>query len=162
MGSDAYLETVRRRWADAGFKPEPPAPGAAIQARKRRIKLTRFGLVETVVAVSTPHATATPEDVRTFAAAVLQTALERKSKIPRGFGSSLVVYPGFVVQDASPELRELISGHAPKHWSVIELPVVVETGSQALICYEKTPLWGAAYYRKTRREARSLLDPAPR
>ena len=159
MEAGAYLETVRSRLVDAGFEPEDPAPGVALQARKRAVKVSRFGLVETVVSVSRPQATAQPEDLRSFGAEVIGTALERKSKIPRGLGSSMVVYPALVVEEAGPELRQFVAEHVPKHWSVLEFPVVVETRSGTLLSYAKTPIWGAAYYRKTRQQAQALFDP---
>lgn len=159
MDVERYLETVRARLVNAGFALEEAIPGAALQARRRAIKLTRFGLVETIVAVSTPRGTATRDDVRSFSAAVFQAALEKKTRVPRGLGSSMVTYPVLVVHDASAEARRAVAEDAPKHWAALVFPVVVEPVSQTLLCLEKTPFWGAAYYRRTRAEARELLDP---
>lgn len=159
MDVEVYLETVRARLANAGFKPEGTIPGAALQARRRAIKLTRFGLVETVVSLSMPRTTVMPDDVRSFSAAVFRSALEGKTRVPRGLGSSMVIYPVLVVHDAPPDVRGFVADYAPRHWSALEFPVVVEPASQTLICLEKTPFWGSAYHRKTRAEARELLDP---
>jgi hypothetical protein len=159
MDVDAYVETVRDRLSRAGFREEGPAFGALLSARRREVKLTRFGLVETVVAISAARERSAPEDLRMFGADTVGFALDGKSRIPRGLGSSLVVYPALVVDEAPPELRSFVTSYAPKHWCVMEFPVVVETGAQSLVLLEKTPLWGAAYYGKTRREAQDLLAP---
>lgn len=129
-------------------------------ARRREVKLTRFGIVETVVAINAGAGRSEPEDLRKFGEDVVEFALAGKTKIPRGLGSSLVVYPVLVVDEASTELRRFAASYAPKRWSVMEFPVVVEGSSGSLLLLEKTPLWGSAYFRKTRREAQDLLAPA--
>lgn len=159
MDIEAYLETVRDRLSRAGFREESPAFGAVLSARRREVKLTRFGLVETVVAISTGSGRSEPDDLRTLGNDIVGFALDGKTRIPRGLGSSLVVYPALVVDEASTELRRFVTSYAPKHWCVMEFPVVVESSSRSLLALEKTPLWGAAYFRKTRREAQDLLAP---
>lgn len=159
MDFDQYRETVQARLTQAGFKLEEAAQGVALQARRRAIKLTRFGIVETVVSLGTQRRAATPDDVDSFSTMVLNAALEKKSRVPRGLGSSMVIYPVLVVDEVSPDLRRFVADHAPKHWAALEFPVVVDAASKTLICLEKTPFWGSAYYRKTRNEARKLLDP---
>jgi hypothetical protein len=156
---DSYFEEVRDHLEEAGFKDEAPPPGSTLKARRRSIKLSRFGVVETVVAVSTVRSQPDSEQLRTFGGAVVESALAGKVRIPRGFGSGLVVYPVFVADAIPDELREFVASYAPKRWSILEFPVVVDLSSGDLVLFEKTPLWGAAYYRTTRREARVLLAP---
>jgi len=158
MDVDAYVQIVRDRLSRAGFREESPPAAAVLKARRREVKLARFGLVETVVAISAPRTRSEPEDLRRFGADVVRSALEGKVKIPRGLGSGLVVYPALLVDEVPTALRSFMTSYAPKHWAIMDLPVV-ETSSRSLLLPEKTPLWGAAYYRKTRREARDLLAP---
>ena len=159
MDVDSYLATVRERLGHAGFVLGEPGGGAALEARRRQFKLTRFGLVETVVGVSSLRADATPNDLRTFGADVYRSALAGKSRLPRGLGSSVVTYPVLLADRVSPELREFAGGYAPKHWCVLEFPIVVDASSGSLVHLDKTPLWGAAYYRRTRAEGRELFSP---
>ena len=154
-----YLEAVRDRLSRAGFRDEGPAVGAVLSARRREVKLTRFGLVETVVAVSDRSGSSEPDDLRLLGADVVQFALAGKSKIPLGLGCSLVVYPVLLVDEASPELRQFAGSYTPRHWCVLEFPVVVERSTWSLVMLEHTPLWGAAYFRKTRRDVQKLLAP---
>jgi len=154
---EQYVETVGDRLSRGGFTPEEPAAGAALQARRRTLKLTRFGLVETVVALSALRETASVDDLLAFDTVVFGSALERKSRVPRGLGSSMVVYPVLVAGDVPAEVHDFLADHTPDHWSVIELPVAVEISSGSLTYSEKTPVWGSAYYKKTRKEALELL-----
>jgi hypothetical protein len=131
-----------------------------LKVRRKQVKLSRFGIVETVVVISDVHSQAGSDQLRTFGAEIVRSALKGKSRIPRGLGSSLVVYPVLVTDGVSDELRRFASSYAPKHWSILEFPVVVEPGAGSMVLVEKTPVWGAAYYRKTRREAQDLLAPA--
>ena len=156
----AYLETVRDRPSRAGFREESPPARAVLSARRREVKLTRFGLVETVVAISDPSGSSEPDDLRLLGDDIVQFALAGKTKIPLGLGSSLVVYPVLLVDEVLPELREFVGSYAPKHWCVMEFPVVVEKRTWSLVMLEHAPLWGAAYYRKTCRDAQELLAPA--
>ena len=69
------------------------------------------------------------------------------------------MYPVLAADGISDELRRFVGSYDPKHWCLMEFPVVVEPSSRSLVLLEKTPIWGAAYYRKTRHEARDLLAP---
>jgi hypothetical protein len=110
-----------------------------------------------VLAVSTVRSQPDSDQLRTFGGAVVDAALAGKIRIPRGLGSSLVVYPVLLADAIPDELKEFISSYAPKHWSIVEFPAVVDLSSGDLVLFEKTPVWGAAYYRATRREAQDLL-----
>jgi hypothetical protein len=153
-----YLETVRDRLAEDGFTDEPAADGATIQLRRRAVKASRLSFVETVVAVRSGQEPAGSEDVRAFTTNVVSAALARKSKIPRGLGSSLVVYPAVVVEECSTELRMFMASYVPKHWCLLVLPVVVDARTGGLVMYEQTPMWGALYQRTTRNDAKEWLS----
>jgi hypothetical protein len=157
MELESYLQAVRIRLTADGFQLSEGDADASLSAQRRQFKPTRFGLVETTVRLSSRRESATADELRAFADESLRWALAHKSRIPRGLGSSLVVYPTLVVETASPELRAFVAGYAPKHWSALEFPVVAELSNERLGCLEKTPFWGAAYYKKTREEARELL-----
>ena len=124
------------------------------------MKLSRFGIVETVVEVSTLHLQPTPDELRAFGGDAVRSALEGKSSVPRGLGSSLVVYPVLVADGISEGLTRFASSYAPKHFCIMEFPLVIEPATRSLVLLGKTPVWGAAYYHKTRREAQELLAPA--
>jgi hypothetical protein len=159
VDNERYLESVRARLDQAGFQLEAARPGTTLKGRRREVKLSRFGLVETVVEVSTLLAQPTTADLRAFGDAAVRSALEGKSRIPRGLGSSLVVYPSLFAESISDELARFATSYAPKHFSIMEFPVVIDPAARSLVMLDKTPFWGAAYYRKTRQDAHELLAP---
>ena len=154
-----YLASVRERLRGAGFADEAPPEGSILKARRRELKLSRFGIVETVVVISSRLSELDADQLRAFGAESVGSALEGKARLPGGFGSSLVVYPVFLVAAISDEMRRFAEAYVPKHWAIVEFPVLVELTAQTLVVATKTPVWGVAYYRKTRREARDLFAP---
>jgi hypothetical protein len=53
---------------------------------------------------------------------------------------------------------DAVKTHAPpRHWAAAEVPVVYDRGSGKLCFFEKTPMWGAAYYRGFRKEIAKFL-----
>jgi hypothetical protein len=156
---EGYLESVRDRLQRAAFRQEPAPPGATSMARRRELKVSRFGIVETVVGVSTVHAQPGPDQLRSFGSDVVRAALDGKTRLPRGLGSSVVVYPLLVADGISDELSRFVTAYAPRHWSILEFPVVIDIATSSLVLRKTTPVWGAAYYRATRRDAYELLAP---
>jgi hypothetical protein len=123
------------------------------------VKLSRFGVVETVVVISDPVTQADADRLRSFGDEAVRSAAVGKSRLPRGFGSSLVVYPVLQVDAISEALTQFAEDYVPKRWSIVEFPVVVDPSAQIVVFSSKTPVWGLAYYRQTRREAQQLLAP---
>lgn len=157
-GATRYQQTVATRLEPLGFVElsEAAAEAGALAAfRRRRVEATKFGFWETFVFLFGEGAG--PDR----SAEALRVALGHKVALPRGLGSGLVVYPVFAVQQASSELLALVGGKPRKHWAAAEFPVVAELGSGRLLRLEKTPAWGAAYYRRMRQEADELLAPPP-
>jgi hypothetical protein len=157
VGAPGYVESVRERLMRAGFRDEAPSDGAVLKARRRQVKLSRFGVVETVVVISNLVTQADADRLRSFGAEAVRSASVGKSRLPLGFGSSLVVYPVLLVDGISDGLTQFAEDYIPKLWSIVEFPVVVDPSAQTVVFSSKTPVWGGAYYRKTRREAQELL-----
>ena len=159
VDASGYVEPVRERLDRAGFREEASPAGALLKARRRQVKLSRFGVVETVIVISSPRSQAEPDQLRVFGAESVRAATVGKTRLPLGLGSSLVVYPVLLVDAISDALNRFVDEYVPKHWSIVEFPVVVVPTAQTLVYATKTPVWGSAYYRKTRREAQDLLAP---
>ena len=123
------------------------------------MKLSRFGVVETVVVIGTCVTEPDADGLRSFGQEAVRSAAVGKSRLPLGFGSSLAVYPVIVVDGISDALAEFVRHYVPKLWAVVEFPIIVEPSANSLVAATKTPVWGGAYYRKTRREAHDLLAP---
>ena len=67
--------------------------------------------------------------------------------------------PVLAVEGISDALAEFVRNYVPKLWAVVEFSIVVEPSAKSLVAGTKTPVWGGACYRKTRREAHDLLTP---
>jgi hypothetical protein len=156
---ERYLETVRERLQSAGFREETPPSSATLKARRRETKLTRSGIVETVIVIRRVVPAPAPAELQAFGADCVRSALDGKTRIPRGLGSSLVVYPVVVVDSVSAALVHFLNAYAPKRWALLEFPVAVDVTTSSLAMRTTTPLWGGAYYEKTRNDARALLEP---
>ena len=56
-----------------------------------------------------------------------------------------------------PVARSVRNDSPAKHWAAAEIPVVFHRTEGKLYFYEKTPLWGAAYYAGFRSQIRRYL-----
>jgi hypothetical protein len=154
---ESYRGDVTERLRRTGFAIQEGAEGV-LEAHRRTFKVTRFGFADTFVALSY-RSDASPDDLRVFGEGAFERALDQKVRLPRGLGSSIVLYPVLALERAGEELRRFASEHAPTRWGAIEYPVVVDLGADTLFMREKTRVWGAAYERTTRDEARRLFEP---
>ena len=74
MDAEGYLEATRDRLSRAGFREEASPAGAVLKVRRREVKLSRFGLVETVVAISDLRSQPGPDHLRTFGDDIVRSA----------------------------------------------------------------------------------------
>ncbi len=139
MDLTTYTERANNRLEGAGFGVERGDGEFALIAHRREVKPSRFGFVDTLVAINGPAALATPEGLRNLAAQVFREAQARKVRLPRGLGSSVVCYPVLAVEIVPAELRDFVADFVPKHWGALDFPVVVDLASETLVCCEKTP-----------------------
>ncbi|SFS73114.1 hypothetical protein [Halostagnicola kamekurae] len=119
----------------------------------RSLSLSKFGLVDTVFVVGTAE---TAYQARAFSEAAFEHGLSLKSKLPRGLGGNLVVYP-IVVSET--DLANWVQLYDPIHWSSFEFPVVIDPTEGTVDYYESTRLWGIIYYKGFRETAETTLKP---
>ena len=132
----------------------------AMVARRRRIEPGKMGIADTTLVFQT-----FPEvglgTLKDFSAAAFRLASGLGSGgPPRGLGKALICYAVAVTEDVDDATSAAVRGQAPvKHWAANELAVVVALGSNRLHYFERTPLWGAAYYRGFRKTIERFLSP---
>ena len=66
---------------------------------------------------------------------------------PRPGGACAACHPAESVRNDAP----------PKHRAASEIPVVYDTTQRQLHYFEKTPMWGAAYYKGFRKQIGQFL-----
>jgi hypothetical protein len=159
MDVDAYVDGVGERLERKGFgRASTGVSESVVTFQKRAFKVSKFGLVETVVAVFDCGDVGTVSRVRDRCGATFRYGLSEKFPLPRGLGSTTVVYPVFVGRDVS-HLEAWVKEYAPKHWSAFEFPVVVDLEEPSVAFNESTPVWGSLYYRGFRSFASHVLAP---
>ena len=91
----------------------------------------------------------------------VRSALDNKSCfLPRGFFNGVWAYAVAIVDSLDPATAEAVRTTAPaKHWSAAEIPAVVDLSTGELTVFEKTPIWGAAFYRGFRKNLRRFVAP---
>ena len=115
-------------------------------------KMTRF-----ITAASMDNVDAIT--VKDFSSRATQFSLEnRESLLPRGFGGSLLSVPTIVSMSFSDDVKDWIGkNRPPKHFAAFEFPVLVSTADRQIYYYQKTPIWGAAYYKGFRKFVEEVL-----
>lgn len=164
MDHETYIAAVRERLAGEGYRWEE---NAAIEgreilgvARKSGFRLTKFGNSEEVF-VFGRFAEPDPATLRAFSSEAFAHGVANKSCfLPRGLFNCVWVFPVAVADSVPAETAESVRGQTPKkHWASAEVPSAFDLGRGDLSTFEKTPLWGAAYWKGFRNTIRKLLSP---
>jgi hypothetical protein len=158
----SWLETVQSRLTAAGFTTwnNVSAGGLTflLAARRSGFELTKFGFSENFF-IFAEFDRVDIGRMRRFSAHAFQWALEHKKiPLPRGFFESVWCY-AVALADAVDEsaLESVRSEAPPMHWASAEIPVVYERARGKLHYFEKTPLWGSAYYAGFRKRIKKFL-----
>jgi hypothetical protein len=84
----------------------------------------------------------------------------RRVKLPRGLFTGVTTYGIALAQSVDEETARAVRNETPpKHWAATEIPVVYDARANSLLYFERTPVWGAAYYKGFRKQIEALLSP---
>jgi len=162
QGGDGWLQAAMGRLSAQGFA---LAEGVSCEgqtfaavAHRSAFELSRFGNAETFLVLAEFDAL-DRASLRAYSARAFRYAMAHKrSALPPGLFESVQCFAVAIVDALDPAVAEAVRREAPpKHWACFEIPVVYERNSGALIFYEGTPAWGAAYYAGMRKQIRALL-----
>ena len=160
--SAAWLQSALARLTADGFTIRENVPygnvAFPIVAHKSQFEVSKFGNYETFYV----FARLTPLDVPTmqrFGADAFNCAMQnRRSTLPVGFFEGVCCYTVAITDRLEPAAEQFVRAQEPpKHWAAVEFPVAFDVARQQVCLYEKTPLWGAAYFAGFRNDARRLL-----
>lgn len=160
--SDAWLHHIAARLHSDSFVPLNPQSyqpaGFKFAVRRTRFEIGKFGMAETFFVFADIPAL-TPQAMGGFSSAAFQLALRSKSvPLPCGLFESVWCFAVAITSDLHPQVAESIrSTTPPKHWSAGEIPVVFDAARGYLCHFEKTPVWGAAYYAGFRKQIQRYL-----
>jgi hypothetical protein len=129
-------------------------------ARRTRFELTKSGFSETFF-VFAELPSVDRSSLRRFSAKSFRCAKKmRRIPLPCGLFESVWCFPVALVDGIDADTSEAVRNETPpRHWASAEIPVVYDLTSGALCYFEKTPIWGRAYYAKFRKTIREVLGP---
>ncbi len=161
-GGGAFLGQARQRLTAAGYalNENTPFEGRtfSLAARHSGFELTKFGFSEKFF-VFQEFDRLDQRTLRDFSAAAFRyTIASMRIPLPRGFFNSAWCYAVAVARSVDPAALTSVQNDAPtKHWASAEIPVVFDASQNRLFYFEKTPLWGAAYYAGFRKTIQRML-----
>lgn len=162
--AEAYLAGVVRCLRDEGFGcRENVRHGDYVfrwVAKRTRLELAKFGFSETFFAFA-GFDSLDLDSLRAFSANCYRYATKARSiSLPRGILESVWCFPVALVDRVDAAVSEAVRNEAPpRHWSSAEMPVIHDVSSGTLHYFEKTPVWGAAYYGGFRKQIGKFLAP---
>ena len=160
---DSWFGSVRKNLSAAGFVifDDVSYEGETfpLVARRTRFELTKFGFSESFF-VFCAFDRLTTAEVREFSADAYRYAKQHKKiPLPCGLFESVWCYAIALAEAVDEATLDSIRFETPpKHWASAEIPVVYDEGRGKLFYFEKTPLWGSAYYAGFRKQIRQLLE----
>jgi len=146
------MQTVRRRLTSADFVVTDAVSfgGGTFKmiARQTRFELAKFGFTETFF-IFAEFDSLNPQVLWTFSSEAFQCAKAiRKIGLPCGLCESVVCFPIAIARLIDDATRSAVQNETPpKHYAAMEIPVVYDSTHRKLYRFEKTPMWGALYYK---------------
>lgn len=130
-----------------------------VVAHRSRFELSKFGNCETFF-VFGDLPTCDVESVHRFSSLAFKHA--KKSKrfpLPCGLCEAVYCFSVCVVESLDESTANFVRNTAPTmHWAAAEIPVVYDRSEGKLCFFEKTPVWGCAYYKGFRKQIGKYLD----
>jgi hypothetical protein len=80
--------------------------------------------------------------------------------LPRGCQFAFIVIPILATARPSRELIAYVSKVPPKHWSLFELPTVLDPNSDVATYYKGRALWGGIYFSNMQNVISTFIDNA--
>ncbi len=161
---EIYLSSVTRRLKTEGFDcTEEVSFGNSdfkCVAKRTKFKLSKFGFSETFF-IFGEFSSLDTNSLKNFSSKCFQYAKEARSiRLPCGFFESVWCFSVAIVDSIDAATAEAVRNAAPtKHFGAAEIPVIYDCNSNTLYYFEKTPMWGAAYYAGFRKLIQKLLAP---
>ena len=127
-------------------------------AHRSRFELTKFGNSETFFVFGSLQ-TCDADSIRGFSSLAFKFAKRSKSfPLPCGLFEFVCCFAVCLADALDESTADSVRRVMPrKHWAAAEIPVVFDC-DQGRVCFlERTPLWGAAYYKGFRNQIAKYL-----
>ncbi len=157
MNTGPWLQKVSERLTANGYRQLDPASyqplGIKFAVQKSGFEISKFGMVDRVFTFVEIEKL-DQSTLLSYSAAAFNFANSNKSTpLPNGFFMCVFCFPVVLTEGLDPQLNNMIEQNdPPKHWAANEMPVVYDMASGRLAYYQRTPVWGAAYFSGLRNE----------
>lgn len=162
INSNSWLQQVSQKLAANSYGSMPPEKyqpqNFKYAAHRSRFEITKFGMAENFfVFAEIPNLSA--QVLQQYANAAFNFANQNKKvSLPNGLFVATFCYAVAITAHLDQQFAEYVRNTMPtSHWGAFEFPVIFDLATGNLCYYEKTPLWGAAYYRGFRNEIQMNL-----
>ena len=162
INSNSWLQQVSQKLGANSYQPLPAEKyqpqNFKYAAHRSRFEISKFGMAENFFTFAEiPNLT--PEILQQYSSASFKFANANKSTpLPNGWFVATFCYAVAITANLNPQLAQYVRDTAPiKHWGAFEMPVVFDLANGGLYYFEKTPVWGAAYYAGFRKEVQTNL-----
>ena len=162
LNTGPFLQNASQKLAANAYRPLDPQKyqpmGYKFGAHRSRFEPSKFGMAERFfMFAEIPNLDSAI--LQQFSGTSFQFANNNKSApLPNGFFMSIFCFAVAITENLDPQLAQSIRDTAPiKHWAAFEMPIVYDVANGGLYYFEKTPVWGAAYYAGFRREVEMNL-----
>ncbi len=159
---ETWLRTVLQRLSSDCFSISHNVSFAGQEfmavAHRSRFEVTKFGNSETFF-VFGHFQTCETDSVRRFSSLAFKYAKKSKSfPLPCCLFEGVYCFAVCVVEALDESTADSVrSVIPPKHLGAVEIPVVYDRSQGKLRFFEKTPLWGCAYYKGFRNQIGKYL-----
>ena len=160
--AETWLRTVVQGLSSDGFSVSHNVSFAGQEfmavAHRSRFEVTKFGNSETFF-VFREFQTCETNSVRRFSSLAFKYAKKSKSfPLPCGLLESVFCFAVCIVETLDESTADSVRNvMPPKHWAAMEIPIVYDHSQGKLCFFEKTPVWGALYYKGFRNQIKKYL-----
>lgn len=161
MEKDKYFELIKQWMQYFGCSSLNPHPesGTDLVFHKSENQLSKFGKVDSYIFIK--HFSAVDANTLVqYSTKMYGHASKHRAGMPLGFGAMLVVFPLIITDKISNEAYNAVMQYCPKHFAAAEFPSIFDLSTEYLYYYDKTPVWGMAYYDGYRRDTYKYFSPA--
>ncbi|MFT7578850.1 MAG: hypothetical protein ACI9MR_000511 [Myxococcota bacterium] len=165
MDFETYAAGFEARLEPSKYKTNkqiPLANGETGEITAHRTSFTWKGLVWlSHHLVLTQKENPTPEDFKTLFDASFKFGKKVNSvPLPRGFQFGYLVVPIIAAHSFDQAALDYVTSAPSKHFSLFEFPVLVDLKTGKAHYFEKTGMWGAAFFSDLRKIAATYVDGA--
>lgn len=148
MNYDEYLSQIEAKFSKAEDIAINQLNAKMFYEEKFEMKWIATKLKMFSFVTYSPHITA--QEISHYSNACIAHALSIYKGLPRGFQNGVASFNVMVSEKVDSEAAAFAKSRPKKHFAAMQMSVVYDLSNNEIFYYEKTPLWGAIYYKHFR------------